>query len=786
VSAGSSAPVRAAITNDVPPLLAQTDVASAPASIVGDADCSGELGPSDVLAILGNHVCDGDAADANCDGIVSIIDALDVLRHLAGLAAVSPGAQCTAGDALVIGASTEKLIDDAITAGHIGANTGLIYKTFAVYGDNRLPAEYVGDRRRPMDHSVLETAHEALASMSPADQALLAPFFVPPAYKGSWTDRLDGTTQAAAPQVIGPPVLKDNWKSEEGLFLRVWYAQDPPDCGLFCLEGFAQLEAGQLIGQEVTIESKLTSLMNKEPLYAPGDDRLNVFLVDFPPGTYGATTTIGDGCQHKPTYIQLGLNRFGPNIVAIFTHEFMHAIQFAFSPASCTDYEWWAEATAQFAIQYVYPKDNTEHWVPYGNYLGTTDQPIENRSAAWVAPQDPGTSHDAGARAYAAYVLPWFMAFKYHDPDAVRRSWENSSGTADSLAAINAALDGGWKAHWADFQVANWNRSELFGGPLDNISNDYQLQDELTFGDYARHYNIPDGDVKLNGQPTVTFPQIEPIQHLAAKHYWYKFSDPAVNSVQFFNDYDSKADKNIKVQALIKIEGDPQWKQEDWSDEYDHIFCRSKPEQRVEELVIIVSNATYDDRTKVSDPGHSRLVGSAPACAYQGTASFTFHSTAFQGSESTTSGTVVFIAQDDPQTNGIEYVALGGSLRHTFSNFKCHGDGTTAVADGSLIVYPDTGHYLGAVTGEFVPAFSNLNNEPCTGQFAGEAGTVQIGSSEIGRFVISPDGRTLDGSYTTQADDQFGHSSWDYSWHLTTGGVQAAAVAGLPVVRILP
>ena len=180
MSAGSSAPVRAAVTNDVPPLLAQTDVASAPASVVGDADCSGELGPSDVLAILGNSVCDRDAADANCDGITSIIDALDVLRHLAGLAAVSPGAQCTAGDALAIGASTEKLIDDAVTAGHIGANTGLIYKTFAVYGDDRLPAEYVGDHRRPMDHSVLETAHEALASMSPADQALLAPFFVPP------------------------------------------------------------------------------------------------------------------------------------------------------------------------------------------------------------------------------------------------------------------------------------------------------------------------------------------------------------------------------------------------------------------------------------------------------------------------------------------------------------------------------------------------------------------------------------------------------------------------------
>ena len=403
--------------------------------------------------------------------------------------------------------------------------------------------------------------------------------------------------------------------------MRVWYAPGLPGCGLSCNEGFKHLEAEQLLGEEATIWGKLTLLMDMKPLFAPGDDRLNVFLVDFPIGTYGATTPIGGGCQNKPTYIQLGLSAFGPNIVAILTHEFMHAIQYAFSPASCTDYEWWAEATAQYAIQYVYPKDNTEHWVPYGNYLGTTDQPIENRSAVWIAPQDPSKPHDAGARAYAAYVLPWFMDFKYDDPDAVRRSWVNSASTADSLKAINNALDGGWKAHWADFQVANWNRSELFRGPLDNISNDYQIQDGLTFGDYARHFNIPDGDVKLNGQASVTFPQIEPIQHLAAKHYWYKFTDPAVDTVQFFNDYDSKVDKNIKVQALIKIEGDPQWKREDWSGDDKHVFCRSEPKQRVEELVIIVSNATYDDRTKTSPPGLSYLVGSAFPCAYEGTAS---------------------------------------------------------------------------------------------------------------------------------------------------------------------
>lgn len=44
------------------------------------------------------------------------------------------------------------------------------------------------------------------------------------------------------------------------------------------------------------------------------------------------------------------------------------------------------------------------------------------------------------------------------------------------------------------------------------------------------------------------------------------------------------------MEALIKIEGQP-WTTEDWTRLPDREFCRSKPAERIEELVIIFSNS---------------------------------------------------------------------------------------------------------------------------------------------------------------------------------------------------
>jgi hypothetical protein len=53
------------------------------------------------------------------------------------------------------------------------------------------------------------------------------------------------------------------------------------------------------------------------------------------------------------------------------------------------------------------------------------------------------------------------------------------------------------------------------------------------------------------------------------------------------------------VQAIVKIR-DQEWKPaEDWTSLKEKFFCRDKPAEDVEELVIVISNSKFNDRTHV-------------------------------------------------------------------------------------------------------------------------------------------------------------------------------------------
>src|SRR5205085_4299386 len=72
-----------------------------------------------------------------------------------------------------------------------------------------------------------------------------------------------------------------------------------------------------------------------------------------------------------------------------------------------------------------------------------------------------------------------------------------------------------------------------------------------------------------------------------------KFSDPTVHSVLFVNPIgpvDASSREFIKVQTCKKIAG--VWKDlEDWTADHFKSFCLDKQDERIEELLIIVSNS---------------------------------------------------------------------------------------------------------------------------------------------------------------------------------------------------
>src|SRR5512140_2202128 len=80
----------------------------------------------------------------------------------------------------------EELIDAAMQAGTIDANTALEYKVFASYDDSRLPVEYRGNNNLAFDSHAVEELSIRYPSLPSSIQETLGPFLIPPYYEGSW------------------------------------------------------------------------------------------------------------------------------------------------------------------------------------------------------------------------------------------------------------------------------------------------------------------------------------------------------------------------------------------------------------------------------------------------------------------------------------------------------------------------------------------------------------------------------------------------------------------------
>jgi hypothetical protein len=111
-------------------------------------------------------------------------------------------------------------IDAARKRGEIDTETALVYKVFAAFDDQRLPAQYRGDDSRAFEAPVMGDVSAGWAALKPATRALLAPFFQPPLYRESWYGQ---RRHGAVPGMIaandpGPdPIPDGNWRTISAL-----------------------------------------------------------------------------------------------------------------------------------------------------------------------------------------------------------------------------------------------------------------------------------------------------------------------------------------------------------------------------------------------------------------------------------------------------------------------------------------------------------------------------------------------------------------------------------------
>ena len=510
--------------------------------------------------------------------------------------------------------SSFELIEEALGAGELDAETALIYQVFAITLDPRLPAKYRGVDKDDLESDALREVVRRWDSLSVEAQALLTPFLTPPAYEGSWADpatawRVAGAgslgVQAAAASPAGEtstycwndhppfPAPLPGWERLITAHTTIWYQTIGdvwPDGSQLATPEQTAATAQAVAAVIENIIQKETGLMGRWPLFDTnepcngGDGSIDIYI------SRQLTTTGAQAVPHPPGEVQRpGYLWLAPDyaegdpkkVQDALAHEFFHLISMSYPQARAEsdlglpEYAWLDEATANWMVDYVYKDDQFEH-AAAPDYLKLDYQTSLERGL------------ESGTNGYSDYVFLQFLDLKLGS-QVMRAIWENTP-TLDSLAAINDATKGagGFEKLWPEFALVAWN--DWQNGFLDDL----YIWDRLEPGMSQAKNEWAPQEVALGGKRWdyhITF-QSGWIPHVSIGMSRFVFGDPTVRSVLFNNALYGV--RGAHIWALLKIAGE--WQVEDWTEKRSVAFCRQLDSERVEELVILVTNSVFDDR----------------------------------------------------------------------------------------------------------------------------------------------------------------------------------------------
>jgi hypothetical protein len=523
-------------------------------------------------------------------------------------------------------ASSFELIDTALKAGQISAETALEYKAFTIFGDSRLPAAYLSADVGGEGDLFMQDVVAAYPTLSSQAKAILTPFFTPPYQAGSWAAQ---SVQAQAASSSG------DWAylNAAGGKARVWYKKG---------DATMQQKAGVVAAAiNNVIWKKETDLMGRAPIpdgagvqnFVVADHYRNGWNSTFVPFGQYAGMTVPQTCSQTASiiYINPSLPDSGNattiGLVETTAHEFMHALQFSFPLAvnPCREYAWMAEATATWAEDFVYPSHNTEQRMAK-SYLDLMYLQL-NDTYGW--------------RQYGEYMLVYYFTKKNDDPEAVRHAWA-AAGYMDSYQSFYTL--GGLNY---DQVAALWNQ-EPFG-------TFFKDNDGLT--------KSPKADVDVTLKADGGFKQYDMNDYMRSggvRFLDYKV-DPSVHTITFLDGLTTKITagpyNGLEDDTVYNQDGDvPEddrkgaeevvlVKYQNQDEVYTALnpgrmdFCQDWLDQKVSEILVVIANNDLTDRNhEINHTGVSSkiLVSSVPCVKLQGSASIT---TKFSGVTETLSAT---------------------------------------------------------------------------------------------------------------------------------------------------
>lgn len=574
-------------------------------------------------------------------------------------------------------APSDNLIADALAAGTIDEETALLYRVYAAFHDARLPLQYAGVDDDVMDSDALDVVRERWDTLTPATQALLEPFFAPPAYLGSWAS-LDRKPRGLL-DICQQPTIDPNWAAipATGGRVKVWF--DTRAAGSLAQAQKVLAAFENDIWDKVTGASGLAMKPPKsdgaETGCNGGDDRFDVYLVDM--GAHGQDGT--DKGETKPnvtvrkaapSFIMLDRSLSEHDLLGAAAHEFMHACQWAYDVGALglSSYKWLKESTAQEAIDHVYPPNNLE-------------QATEKVRAYLDTPAHSITASSDRQRPYGTYLFFQYLV-RSGAPPVIGGIWTQTESTSEQLTAVDKGIPGGLAEQWPRYARTLWNDK-----PVSDQPASFAKWDSMT---ETPKYASGIGD--LGGVKYASTTLAADAENMSVRFLSVGFTEAATRSLMFHNTWvdQRRAGKHISVQALWKTE-DGVWAEEDWSQLEWIGFCRDQKDQRVESLIIVVANGEPSDGTLTAADAPTLERDNLPCWGLQGTGTRVSHDSQYASGSSTYTVTARYggrpVTQLTDPVAGLLRVQIAGPMfdsgTGTFTESYTDYNGCSYQASGS-------------------------------------------------------------------------------------------------------
>lgn len=254
---------------------------------------------------------------------------------------------------------------------------------------------------------------------------------------------------------------------------------------------------------------------------------------------------------------------------AVLAHELFHAFQAAYDTAEgCMWYSPWEEATATWAGDWIYPRDDVEH--AHRVVLERPEWPV------WIS-------------GYAAWVFPRYLTEKF-GAGTIRRIEEAKERHRPDLH-VDAAIPGGFRERFPEFALYAFNQAPLPN--VNGLGSSYGVWDRLDHKPKAQQSTLG-----LGGQRRAVTPlPVERMRVLSRVYRRIVVGDSKIRRLTFENP---AADLGrFHVRALVR-RADGAWTAENWDGRARVEFCRDDPAQDVRELVLVYANSGFDTNERVT------------------------------------------------------------------------------------------------------------------------------------------------------------------------------------------